>query len=317
MSWLKVPSFVVAILVAQHSASAEDWPGFRGPTGQGVSTATGLPLTWGTDQNVVWKLPLPGPGSSSPIVFGDRIYLTSYSGYAVPDQPGGSLEKLKRHLVAIDRKTGAIIWDRAIAAKLPEEERIRDHGYAANTPVADSDHVYVFFGKSGVFAFSHDGEQVWQADVGTRTHGWGTSASPVLHGDLLFVNASVESDSLLALSRRTGKPAWTAREINEAWNTPVVAKASSGREEVIVATHGNLKAFDPKSGDPLWTCRTEITWYMVPSLVTHEGVAYSLGGRSGIAALAVRMGGKGDVTATHRLWTSRKGSNVSSPVFHN
>ena len=304
-------------MVAQHSASAEDWPGFRGPTGQGVSTATGLPLTWGTDQNVVWKLPLPGPGSSSPIVFGDRIYLTSYSGYAVPDQPGGSLEKLKRHLVAIDRKTGAIIWDRAIAAKLPEEERIRDHGYAANTPVADSDHVYVFFGKSGVFAFSHDGEQVWQADVGTRTHGWGTSASPVLHGDLLLVNASVESDSLLALSRRTGKPAWTAREINEAWNTPVVAKASSGREEVIVATHGNLKAFDPKSGDPLWTCRTEITWYMVPSLVTHEGVAYSLGGRSGIAALAVRMGGKGDVTATHRLWTSRKGSNVSSPVFHN
>ncbi len=290
------------------------WPGFRGPTGMGISDAKNLPVRWSETENIAWQTPLPGPGASSPIVYGDRIYLTCYTGFFIPGESGGSPEELKRHLIALDSSDGSIAWDQAVAAKLPEESQIRDHGFAANTPAADSERIYTFFGKSGVFAFDHDGKQLWHADVGEKTHGWGTSASPVLYEDLVFINASVESESLVALDRATGKEKWRAEGIRESWNTPVIITAESGRKELIVTKQGAVLAFDPKSGNELWSCKTDIGWYMVPSVVAADGIVYCLGGRSGIAALAVRAGGSGDVTATHRLWTTTKGANVPSPV---
>lgn len=305
-----------SVASAKVGATTSEWARFRGPSGMGTSDAKDLPLTWSTSENIAWKAELPGPGASSPIVFQDRIYLTCYTGFFVPDQSGGSQESLKRHLVAMRRSDGSVIWDQAIAAKLPEEDRIRDHGFAANTPAADDERVYAFFGKTGVFAFDHNGKQRWQTDVGSKTHGWGTSASPVLYKDLVFINASVESASLVALDRRTGNEKWRAKGIRDSWNTPVVITASSGRQELIVATQGNVLAFNPDSGEQLWSCKTDIGWYMVPSIVAHDGIVYCLGGRSGVAGLAVRAGGSGDVTKTHRLWTSLKGSNVTSPVYH-
>jgi outer membrane protein assembly factor BamB len=176
--------------------------------------------------------------------------------------------------------------------------------------------VYVFFGKTGVLAFDHAGKQQWAADVGSGTNGWGTAASPVLFQDLVLINASVESESLVALDRRTGKEKWRATGIREAWNTPIIVTAESGRLELVVATQGKVLAFNPQTGESLWSCDTDIGWYMVPSVVASKGVVYCLGGRSGVAALAVRAGGSGDVTDTQRLWTSMKGSNVSSPVLH-
>jgi outer membrane protein assembly factor BamB len=297
------------------SAAGLDWPRFRGPSGMGTSAATGLPVEWNQTRNVVWKTQLPGPGASSPIVYGDRVYVTCYTGYFVPDQPGGSLEQLRRHLVAVQLEDGRILWDESEPARLPEEERIRDHGYAANSVVADAERVYTFFGKSGVFAYDHQGGRVWQADVGSKTNGWGTAASPILHKDLLIVNASIESEALVALNRRTGQEQWRAGGIRESWNTPLVVTAPSGRQELVVATHGSVLAFEPDTGQPLWSCKTDIGWYMVPSVIAADGIVYCLGGRSGTASLAVRAGGSGDVTATHRLWTSQKGSNVSSPVY--
>ncbi|MCO6459627.1 MAG: PQQ-binding-like beta-propeller repeat protein [Pirellulaceae bacterium] len=297
-------------------SSAEDsWPRFRGPGGMGSSSARGLPLEWSASENIAWKTPLPGPGASSPITYGSQIYLTCYSGYFVPGQPGGSLDQLQRHLLALDRKTGRIVWQKDVAAKLPEEESIRDHGYAANTPAADAERVYAFFGKSGVFAFDHQGQQLWQADVGSGTSGWGTAASPLLYKDLVIINASVESEALVALDRQSGQQRWRADGIRESWNTPILVTADSGRQELVVARHGDILAFDPDTGEPLWSCKTDITWYMVPTLVAADGVVYCLGGRSGNAALAVRAGGSGDVTATHRLWTSKQGSNVTSPIY--
>lgn len=302
----------------QKSVAAKgEWSTFRGPTGMGVSGASGLPVSWSDDQNVVWKTELPGAGSSSPIIFGKHIYLTSYTGFRVPGEGEGSVEDLSRHLLCLSREDGSIIWDKSVKAKLPEENQIRDHGFAANTPAADDERIYVFFGKSGVFAFDHDGEQVWHADVGSKTHGWGTSASPVLYKDLVFINASVESQSLIALDRATGQEKWRADGIREAWNTPVIVKTEAGEDELVIAIHGKILGFDPDSGEQLWSCDTDITWYMVPCVVAAEGIVYALGGRSGVAALAVRAGGRGDVTSSHRLWTSNKGSNVTSPVYLN
>ncbi len=292
-----------------------DWPHFRGPSGMGISQANTLPTQWSQSAGLVWKKPLPGAGASSPVVFRDRIYLTAYSGYFVPGEDPGDLQQLKRHVIALRLIDGEIIWDKSFPAKLPEEERIRDHGFAANSVVVDSDRVYVFLGKSGVLALDHDGKEVWQADVGSKTNGWGTAASPVLYKDHLFINASVESESLVALHAKTGAELWRASGIREAWNTPLIVQTESGDDELVIATQGSVQAFNPQSGKSLWSCETDISWYMVPSLVADKGVVYCLGGRSGVASLAVRAGGHGDVTKTHRLWTSQKGSNVSSPVY--
>ena len=293
-----------------------NWPSFRGPQGMGIVPSIDLPLTWDAS-DVAWKTALPGSGASSPITFGDHIYLTAYSGHFVPGESGGGIDQLHRHVIALDRQTGRIDWDKRIKAKLPEEERIRDHGYAANTPAADSQRVYAFLGKSGVFAFDHDGNQLWQTDVGDDTSGWGTAASPLLFEDLVIINASVESGSLIALDRATGQQRWRTSGLREAWNTPIIVTAQSGRKELVVSRHGDVLAFDPASGQQLWSCKTDISWYMVPTAIASNGVVYVLGGRSGTAALAVRAGGRGDVTETHRLWTSTAGSNVTSPLYRN
>ncbi len=309
------PQAEVQLVSFKAPAASQDWSCFRGPTGMGTSEAKGLPETWSPTENIAWKTELPGPGASSPVVFGDRIYITCYTGFFVPGESGGSKKNLKRHLIALKRDGGEIVWDKALPAKLPEEDEIRDHGFAASTPAVDAERIYTFYGKSGVIAFDHSGKQLWQADVGSRTHEWGSAASPVLWKNLVFINASVESDSLVALDRKTGKEKWRAEGIPEAWNTPVVVTTKSGRQELVVATQGKIRGFDPATGKSLWSCATDISWYMVPSVVAADGVVYCIGGRSGNAALAVRAGGEGDVTDTHRLWTSEKGSNVSSPVY--
>lgn len=299
---------------AQENPS--DWPQFRGPAGRGVSAAKGLPLRWSLTENVVWKTELPGAGASSPVVLGDRIFLTSYSGYNVPWQRGGNMEQLKLHLVCLQRGDGRVLWTRDIPPQLPEQPNPREgHGYASNTPALDSEHVYAFFGKSGVFAFTHEGKQVWKAEVGSGTNGWGTAASPVLHGDLVIVNASVESGALVALNRQTGREVWRAGGIRESWNTPILVSAPGGKTELVVGILGQLLSFDPATGTRLWSCNTEISWYMVPSLSAHDGIVYCIGGRTG-GALAVKTGGQGDVTRTHRLWVGRKGSNVPSLIHH-
>ena len=155
-------------------AGSQNWNRFRGPSGMGTSDATHLPVEWDQSNGLVWKTALPGAGASSPVTFGDRIYLTSYTGFFVPDEPDGSLDELKRHLIALRLDDGQVVWDKAVSAKLPEEEQIRDHGFAASSVAVDEQRIYVFFGKTGVFAFDHDGNQLWQADVGSTTSGWGT-----------------------------------------------------------------------------------------------------------------------------------------------
>jgi len=302
-------------IAAVLSVSADDWRQFRGPGGQGVAPAKGLPATWSSDQNMLWKTALPGPGGSSPVVLGDHIYVTCYSGYAVPGSPGGDVNALERQVLCLQRADGTILWRKDVPAAHPEQLKVRDHGYASSTPLADPDRLYVFFGKSGVFAFSHDGKQLWQTDVGSQIHGWGSASSPILYKDLVIINAAVESDSLVALNKQTGKEVWRAGGMKESWNTPILVPVHGGEQELVVAIAGKVLGFDPATGEPLWSCATGIGWYMVPSLVNDQERVYCIGGRSG-GGLAVRAGGRGDVTQSRRVWTITRGSNVSSPVFH-
>lgn len=318
-SHLRLCLFLAACFSAPLPAADKpgEWPQFRGPNGLGVSPAKGTPLTWSQKDNLAWKTALPGPGSSSPIVFGDKIFLTCFTGYNVPNQPAGEQSQLKLHLLCLSRDTGKILWNSSVDPKLPEQATIRDnHGYASGTPACDGERVYVFFGKSGALAFDLDGKQLWRTDVGSGVNGFGSATSPVVYNNLVLINASVESQSLVALDKKTGKEVWRASDVREAWNTPALVPLKDGKTELVVGMPKIVAGFDPATGERLWTCGNDVTWYIVPTVVSQDGVLWSIGGRSGVVAVALRAGGRGDVTRSHRLWTSDVGSNVSSPILH-
>lgn len=312
----KIAPLVLLSLLARSHSFAEEWSQFRGPGGQAISRNKGLPTSWSADKNIVWKTAMPGPGGSSPIVVGDRIFITCFTGYAVPGATGGDLNALQRHLLCVQRADGKVVWQKDVAAQQPESAKVRDHGYASSTPVSDGKNVYVFFGKSGVIAFDLQGKQLWHADVGSTIHGWGSASSPVLYKDLVIVNAAVESESLIALNKNTGKEVWRMTGMKESWNTPILVPLPNGKTELVVAIMGKVLGVNPDTGEQLWSCATDIGWYMVPSIVNNKDVVYCIGGRGSGGSLAVRAGGRGDVTATHRLWRSNKGSNVPSPIVH-
>ena len=302
---------------AAAAPKENDWPQFRGTGALGRSEAKGLPLTWSDEKNVVWKAALPGPGASSPIVLGDRIFITSFTGFATSSREPGEMTNLKRHLLCLNLADGKIIWDTAVPAEMPEQDRIREgHGYASSTPVADAERVYAFFGKTGVFAFDHSGKQLWKTKVGDKLNGWGSATSPVLYKDYLIVNASIESDSLMALDKKTGKEVWRANVSNESWHAPVFVTAPDGSTEVVAAKNGRVLGFNADTGEALWNVKTGIPWYMCPTPVVQDGIVYVIGGRTPNGALAIRAGGRGDVTASHVVWKVGKGSNVPSPILY-
>ena len=308
--------FAVVLVFCFTAAASADWLQFRGPGGLGISSEKNLPTTWSAKQNVVWKTELPGAGSSSPIVVGDKIILTCYSGYGEEGKQG-EMNNLKRHVVCLSRD-GKILWTRDVPTGLPETAFSSFqalHGYASSTPVSDGKTIYAFFGKGGVHAFDLEGKPLWNASVGTTKHGWGSGTSPVLYKDLLIINASVESSSLLALNKNTGKFVWTAKgNVSQSWNTPLLVRLPTGATEVVVNQNGKLRGFNPDTGEELWTC-TALPDYICPSVVANDGIVYAIGARQN-TAIAVRAGGKGNVTTTHTLWSVKKGSNVSSPVYH-
>jgi outer membrane protein assembly factor BamB len=298
-------------------SGGNDWPQFRGAGALGRSEAKGLPLTWSDERNVVWKAALPGPGASSPIVLGDRIFVTCFTGFATSSREPGELTNLKRHLLCLNLADGRILWDTPMPAEIPEQSHVREnHGYASSTPVADSERIYTFYGKSGVFAFDHGGKQLWKAKVGDKLNDWGSATSPVLYKDLLVVNASIESDSLVALDRKTGKEVWRANVGNESWHAPVFVTAPDGATEVVAAKNGRVLGFKDDTGEALWNVKTGIPWYMCPTPVVQDGIVYVIGGRGPNGALAIRAGGRGEVTGSHVAWKLNKGSNVPSPILH-
>lgn len=298
------------------SALGADYRQFRGPGGSGTSLETGLPTTWSAKENILWRTKMPGPGTSSPIVVGKRVYVTCYTGYGVENGKDDreNMDKLMRHLVCVNRESGAMLWTKNFKPSLPESQYVggnnTQHGYSSSTLASDGKHLVVFFGKSGVYCLDLEGTEVWRADVGTGTHGWGSANSPVLFKDLVLINASIESRSLVALDKATGKEVWRVKGINSAWNTPVLVEVDGGHE-LVVNESSAVIAFDPETGKELWRV-TGFNGYVCPSVVAHKGVVYVVRN----AALAVKAGGRGNVTDSHVLWRATRSSLVSSPVYH-
>jgi hypothetical protein len=304
----------LAFLATPVLVVAADWPQFRGPGGQGIADKEkGLPANWDDDTNIAWKVELPGAGSSTPIVVGERVLVTCYSGYGILKK-GGDVANLRRHLLCFDR-AGKLLWkkDVAVATKdYPYSSYQALHGYASATPASDGKSVCVFFGVAGVLAYDLDGNELWHSSVGTGTSDWGSGSSPLLYKDLVIVNASIESHALVALHKDTGKPAWTVKGIDRSWSTPVLVDAGN-RQELVLNQHGRFRAYDPDTGKELWSCAGTGDFYVAGEIIAHDGVVYAIGGRD-YNLIAVKAGGKGEVK---ELWRIKKGSNVSSPVYHN
>lgn len=311
----------VAVTFSLYIATAgycDDWPRFRGPDGLATSGEKGLPLTWSDTENITWKTELPGPGSSSPIVAANRVFLTCYSGYGVDRASPGDQQKLTRNLVCINLADGRILWQRSVPAVLPEDRyggMLADHGYASHTAVSDGKRVFVFFGKSGVLAFDLDGNPLWKTDVGSglAMMGFGSGASLALYKNLVIVNANAESRSIIALDAATGTQVWKtdAQDYAGSWSTPVVIKAG-GRDELVINMPDEIWGLDPRDGGLLWYAPVRGT--SNTTVVSKDGVIYALGGGpGGSAAISIRAGGKGDASK-NVVWKKTIGSYVPSPV---
>ena len=310
-----------AISLVSVKAIAEDWSQYRGPAGA-ISPTKNIPTEWSDKKNVVWKADLPGPGSSSPIIVGDRVFITCYTGYGIPS--GGDPSKLKRHLICINRLTGKTEWATGIDAVLPEDPYrgyIMEHGYASSTPVSDGENVYVFFGKSGVVAYDLAGNKLWQTSVGIESDNrrWGSASSPLLYKNMVIVNASSESQSIRALDKKTGLEIWKAEGavLSLSFSSPAILKMPDGHDELIIAAPGEIWGLNPDTGKLRWFAEVNLSGNVCPSVVVGDGIVFVTGGFQSKGTVAVRGGGKDNVTKTHIVWTSRESSYVPSPVLIN
>ena len=310
-------------LLAFSPLHAASWPEFRGPGGTGIALEGGSPpVSWSAAENLAWKTELPGPGSSSPIVWGDRIFVTCYSGYGV-ERDKGAKDNLQRHLVCVDRQNGKILWNRTVSAALPEDSYrgyLTEHGYASGTPVTDGERVYVFFGKSGAIAYDFDGNQLWKTNLGKSSSNrrWGSAASPILYKDLLIVNASEEARAVIALNKRTGKEVWRAdsRSLELSFGTPLLVDHKGQRTDLVVAMPGELWGLNPDTGRQRWSAAMDIPGNVSPSVSGGGGILFATGGYPKKGSIAVRSGGEGDVTGSHVAWTSETASYVPTPIIH-
>lgn len=299
-----------AIPMTSHAA---DWLRFRGADGRGVASSAAA-LEWSLDEGIVWKTDLPGQGSSSPIVVGDRVLLTCWSGSTAADA--------SRWLVCMSAETGEQLW----SDELPPGERedpfdgfITEHGYSSSTPVSDGSNVYAFFGKAGVLACTLDGQRLWHQSVGQESSNrrWGSAASPVLFEDVLIVNAAEESRAVIGLSVADGSEVWRAEydALELCFGTPVLAEGEGGVTEAVLALPGEVWGLNPRNGKLRWFCEVGTSGNVSPSVVVGKEAIYSFGGFPDTQSNAIRRGGRENISDTHRLWQSRDSTYVATPLL--
>ncbi len=324
--------FVAAVLPLPTLSAAERWAHWRGPLATGASPDAKPPVEWSETKNVRWKTPLPGRGHSSPIVWGDRIFVTAAIPYGdefpprYSGRPGAhdNVPVEQRHefvVIAIDRKTGKIVWKRTVHKALPREGGHRSASLASASPVTDGELVWAFFGSFGLYCLDFDGEIRWQKNLGElhSKHGHGEGAGPVLHGATLAINQDHEEQSfVVAFNKRTGDERWRKlRDEVTSWSTPIVVE-HGGKEQLIVPGSRRVRAYDLATGDVIWECGG-LSENIVASPVYGDGIVYIGSSYEIRALLAIRLdGAKGDVTGgANVLWTRRRSTPyVPSPLLY-
>jgi outer membrane protein assembly factor BamB len=313
---------VIAVLATAGDVYGSDWTRFRGPNGTGVSPDTATPPTeWSDSTNVKWKITLPGPGLSSPIIIGDRVIVTCWTGYAAGGDDQGSIEDMKRQVVCLDRKTGDTIWTHSEDPVLPEDNyrgMFAENGYASHTPATDGERVYAFFGKTGVVALNlSDGKKLWQKSVGENLEdkGWGSASSPIIHDGKVIVSAFIEGDAMVAFDGKTGDVIWEQKTpgYRSNWSTPVLVDTGE-RVDLVMAVPGEVWGLNPDNGKLKWYCEIEGSDSARASVIADGDIVIAMsGGRGATTSIAVKAGGKG---AVESVWTGRDVSSTGTPVVH-
>ena len=280
------------------------WPRWRGPSGQGVVDDTGYPDTWSATTNVLWKTSVPGSGSSSPIVWGDRIFLTTSrnSGRRVS-------------ILSFRRSDGELLWE----TDAPDDRAAYVHNKnspASATVTTDGERVYASFGSRGMLAVDFDGRIAWHRDLGRIDNYHGAAGSPLLYRDTVIIYQDQNSGAfVIALDTRTGETRWrTSRAASVGWGTPIAVTVGD-HDELIVSSQRHVRSYDPTTGEELWNCGGNL-FEVIPTPAVGHGLIFCSSGRAG-PTLAIRPGGQGDVTDTHVAWKTTRGSPfVPSPLVY-
>jgi outer membrane protein assembly factor BamB len=300
-----------------------DWNRFRGPNGTGVADGT-APTSWSESENIKWKTPLPGSGVSSPIVVGDKVFVTCYTGYGIIGGELGSMDKLARHLLCINAKSGELMWQADVPNEVEEDEfggaGTPAHGYASHTPTSDGEMVYAFFGKTGVVAYDMEGNEIWRKSLGTDSdpRRWGSSSSPIVHENLLIVTAGPEGRAMVGLDKKTGEELWRADgdSFGQVWGTPAIVQSGSETDIVIGAPY-EIWGLNPENGKLTWYCEATGSDQFSSSVVVAGDKVYAIeGGMGGSTSIAIKAGGKDDITKSAVLWKGNEQGRFGSPVLY-
>jgi len=331
----------IVLVLAAATLSANDWPHWRGPSANGVAAASPLPASWGANNNIAWEAPLEGAGVSSPIVSGNRVFVTSQAGdgrrrsgnHPTLTEGGdpklaGETTLVKRRraevafiVEAFDRASGKRMW-KFEAAPEGELPPVHDkHNLASASPVTDGERVYAWFGTGQIVALDATGKPVWSKHLG-KEYGafdinWGHASSPVLFQDsIILLCYHTPASYLLALDRRTGAVKWKADKPAgmESYSSPVVVTGPAGAE-LIVNSNTGVESFDPLTGKSLWTY-PEVNRFPIPVAMGDHGMVFMSRGYRSSPYMAIRLGGRGDITQTHVAWRVPTGGPYVSSLVH-
>ena len=327
---------LVAATPFAQAPEGNDWPQWRGPLATGVAPSGNPPLSWSETENIRWKVPIPGHGSASPVVWGDHVFVLT----AVPAGEGentagffgrirnrfmgttGSDEVLHFVMVAINRRDGSVAWERTATTQQPHEGRHNTNSWASASAVADGEVACAFFGSRGLYCFDMDGTPLWDRDFGDMLIrlGFGEGASPVLHGDSIIVLWDHQGPSFItALDKRTGAERWRVdRDEETTWTTPIVVE-QDGQVQVVTSATDRIRSYSAETGALLWEGEG-VTENAIPSPVAGDGMVYLMSGYGGNRLYAVDLSrARGDITGSDAIaWSlDRDTPYVPSPVLHN
>jgi outer membrane protein assembly factor BamB len=327
----------ILFLALASFVSADDWPQWRGPGANGIARGDAA-LEWTETKNVAWKANIPGRGHSTPVIFGDRIFLTT----AVPGAPRGDApsadaggrrkgpggpgggaglgSEYRFVLMCLDRKTGKTIWEKTAKTATPHEGYHQRYGsFASNSPVTDGKLVYAFFGSRGLYAYDLNGNLKWQKDfppMKMRLQ-FGEGTAPVIHEETLLLNFDQEEGShIVALDKTSGKQLWRSeRDEVSSWAPPLVID-HNGVKQAIVAASNKVRSYDMRTGKVIWEC-AGLGTNVIPAPVIMKDVVYVMSGHRNPNLLAIKLGGAGDLTGSKNvLWTNQRGNSyTASPVL--
>jgi outer membrane protein assembly factor BamB len=343
----------VVLVVGSASSDPDHWPQWRGPFFNGVAKGA-APVEFSDAKNIKWKIAIPGRGFSTPVIWGDRIFLTTAvptgkvsQPAPQPEQPqnpaqgsaqgsaggrgqgrggpgggAGAGEEQKFMVMCLDKKTGKTLWERVAKVATPHEGYHRQYGsFASTAPLTDGRYLYASFGSRGIYCYDLDGKPIWEKDLGVQMRiklQFGEGAAPALYDNLLIHSFDHESGSfVIALDKRNGKEVWrTDRDEGSAWVTPLIADYK-GKKQVVISATKKVRAYDPENGKLIWEC-AGLGANVIPALVQQNDLVYAMSGFRDPKLMAIRLGREGDLTGSDAIvWSQTRGmSYTPSPVLH-